>query len=101
MNILVDLIELVFIPGAGPETPRGWLVVSLIYGLLVTGSLIYALLDSSSECGTAIILALVGAPLGTLLSTLHAIREPRDRWLATCTIIANAAAVILALAVLA
>ena len=98
MNILVDLIELVFIPGAGPETPRGWLVVSLIYGFLVACVLGYTLLDSPSEAGTAAFLAFLGAPLGMLYSGLHSIREPKDRRLGICTLVVNGASVVLAVA---
>ena len=98
MNILVDLIELVFIPGAGPETPRGWLVVSLIYGFLVACVLGYTLLDSPSEAGTATFLAFLGAPLGMLYSGLHSIREPKDRRLGICTLVVNGVSVVLAVA---
>ena len=98
MSILVDLIELLFIPGAGPETPRGWLVVSLIYGFLVSCVLGYTLLDSPSEAGTATFLAFLGAPLGMLYSGLHSIREPKDRRLGICTFVVNGLAVIFALA---
>jgi hypothetical protein len=98
MNILVDLIELVFIPGAGPETPRGWLVVSLVYGFLVACVLSYTLLDPPSEAGTATFLAFLGAPLGMLYSGLHSIREPKDRRLGICTLVVNGASVVLAVA---
>jgi hypothetical protein len=96
---LLDLIELLFIPGAGPETPRGWLVVSLTCGFLVSCVLGYTLLDSPSEAGTAVFLAFIGAPLGMLFCALHAIRAPRDRWLSLSTLAVNAIAVTLALAI--
>ena len=99
MHILVDLIELLFIPGAGPETPRGWLIVSLIYGTLVSCVLGYTLLDSPAEAGTATFLAFIGAPLGMLYSGLHSIREPKDRRLGICTFVVNGLAVIFALAI--
>ena len=98
MNILADLIELLFLPGAGPETPRGWLVVSLIYGLMLSCVLGYALLDSPSKADTTVILAIIGAPLGLLFSALQFVREPYDRLLSISTFLTNALALVLAFA---
>lgn len=99
MNILVDLIELLFLPGAGPETPRGWLVVSLIYGFAVSCVLGYTLLWPPSKADTAVFLAFLGAPLGILFCGLHAIREPRDRPLSLSTLVMNGIALTLAFAI--
>ena len=98
MNILADLLELLFIPGAGPETPRGWLVVSLIYGTVVSGVLGYTLLYPPSKADTTVILAVIGAPLGLIFSALHFVREPYDRLLSLSTFVANALAMILVFA---
>ena len=96
MNVLADLLELLLYPDIRPETPRGWLWVSLIYGTLVSCVLADTLADSPSASSTAIVLAFLGAPLGIVFSILHFVREPDDRRLATYTIIANAIAVVLA-----
>ena len=97
MNILADLLEFLLVPEFAPETPRGWLILSLIYGILVSCVLAYTLLDSPSKGDTAIFLAFLGAPLGMFYSALHFIREPNDRRLCGTTFVANGLAVMLAL----
>ena len=97
MHILADLLELLLYPDIRPETPRGWLWVSWVYGVVLSCVLGYTLVNSPSKGDTAIILAFLGAPLGILFSILHFVREPDDRQLATYTIIANGAALALAL----
>ena len=97
MQILADLLEILFTPDIAPETPRGWLILSLVYGILVSCVLAYTLLDSPSKSDTAIFLAFLGAPLGMFYSALHFNIAPNDRRLCVSTFVANGVAVILAL----
>ena len=97
MHILADLLELFLHPDVVPETPRGWLTVSLIYGIVVSGVLGYTLLDSPSQGDAAVIVAFLGAPLGMIYSALHYVREPDDRWLSFSTFVVNGIALLLAL----
>ena len=97
MHILADILELFLHPDLVPETPRGWLTVSLIYGLVMSGVLGYTLADSPSQGDIAVILTYLGAPLGLIYSALHFVREPDDRRLSFCTFLFNGIALIFAL----
>ena len=98
MHILIDLLELFLFRETTPETPRGWLTVSAIFGLVISGVLGYTLLDSPSRADTSVFLAFIAAPLAMIFAALHAVREPRDRWLCLSTFIINGTAVLLAFA---
>ena len=97
MHILADLLELLMVPGTGPESPRGWLWISWVYGVVLSCVLGYTLLNSPSNSDTATVLALVGAPLAIVFAVLQSVREPDDRQLAAYTIVANAMAIVFAL----
>ena len=97
MNILADLLEFLLIPEITPETPRGWLYVSLIYGFVMSFVLAYTLLAFPSRGDGAIVLTFLGAPLGMIFSALHCIAEPNDRRLSVSTFAMNGLAVLLAL----
>jgi hypothetical protein len=99
LSILAELLfEVLLAPDIAPETPRGWLWVSLLFGTAVSGVLAYRLLTSPSEADASIVLAFLGAPLGMFFSVLHFVRAPNDRVLSLSTFVVNGTAVILALA---
>ena len=97
MHVLEAFLELFFYQDLRPETPRGWLILSSIFGLLLTCVLGYTLLDSPSKADTSVVIAFLGAPLGLLYASLHYVREPRDRRLCALTLATNAVAVIFAI----
>jgi len=106
MSFLVDLLGDIFTGELAPSSARGLMILGLLAGVTlcgVNGWLLMTAPDPLHEpewAFGAIVLGLIVPPAGILLSTVVLKREPEERPLAGATLAANAAALVLAFAVI-